>query len=753
MQRDYEEIVRDEYRCSLLCKSASDLTNSLPSTTSTTLQIPQTYLTYNSPDLLKDLVDTSQDIDCQSLVLPSMKSPSEKSVMLKLPLIKSSSTKSPLMSLGMSSHAPSGRLHHSCSLELEHDVNSVNDHRNCKKNCNDAFNSEQNTVKSCTDVKSSEDMICNSELMETHKKIIKKKRKCKETSVCVNSCDDVNACLESLNTRNDILDASSNDVTHNPKYVAPRRKKKELLDFIDFVDFIKSSPNVKEKQVDVTPLKEIITCISEEAQKSSSFDELSSLRLSVTNKSKRENKSDNISPFISSQPKTVLQRDNKFKFSNEQVNNFIANNEIENESLNSSTSSELIPIRVMRDIFNVLNLNIAEKSKSLGNKEISSNVSNGNSELNLKSTDGGKHKRKFDEIENVEKGDMEDIQTKEKRGKVRKSTRYSRKNNEVENTKINVTQKIQIYDKHDYENVPHDMNNGDFIYNLKGEDGIMRMKQGMNNEMECVIQEVVEAVTTKSTNKRTCKKFHNKIEKRKNDFVEKSKMRKLYNLNDNQYIDGENQIELNTTIKVLNCTDLPPTEIKPITKKIVEQKKRHDSMNAMDNKASKTLSKCKLGYKQLANEKSPVKFCRTPKNNDVLKPGATSAEISSTPRRSARVKKLFPVIKETTSNFTRRSTLEFMPQTPLKTPRKRGNIHFNKIKNSSIVCTRFHTSDVLEFQQIVEKLDKFFIEDEVKASTTHLVTMEVKRTINILRGIARGCWILKAEWVSFTDCM
>lgn len=48
---------------------------------------------------------------------------------------------------------------------------------------------------------------------------------------------------------------------------------------------------------------------------------------------------------------------------------------------------------------------------------------------------------------------------------------------------------------------------------------------------------------------------------------------------------------------------------------------------------------------------------------------------------------------------------------------------------------------------MVEKLGGFIIEDNVSEKTTHVVTQGPKRTVNLLKGIARGCWIVLQEWV------
>lgn len=57
-------------------------------------------------------------------------------------------------------------------------------------------------------------------------------------------------------------------------------------------------------------------------------------------------------------------------------------------------------------------------------------------------------------------------------------------------------------------------------------------------------------------------------------------------------------------------------------------------------------------------------------------------------------------------------------------------------------CRKQHT-----VSQVVKALGGFSIADRVCESTTHVVSGGQRRTLNILLGIARGCWILSFEWV------
>ena len=57
-------------------------------------------------------------------------------------------------------------------------------------------------------------------------------------------------------------------------------------------------------------------------------------------------------------------------------------------------------------------------------------------------------------------------------------------------------------------------------------------------------------------------------------------------------------------------------------------------------------------------------------------------------------------------------------------------------------CRKQHIVD-----EVVKSLGGFLIADRVCESTTHVVSGGHRRTLNILLGIARGCWILSFEWV------
>ncbi|MEQ2159739.1 BRCA1 associated RING domain 1, partial [Goodea atripinnis] len=65
----------------------------------------------------------------------------------------------------------------------------------------------------------------------------------------------------------------------------------------------------------------------------------------------------------------------------------------------------------------------------------------------------------------------------------------------------------------------------------------------------------------------------------------------------------------------------------------------------------------------------------------------------------------------------------------------------------TLVMTSMPTEKQQTVVQVVKALGGFSIVDRVCESTTHVVSGGHRRTLNILLGIARGCWILSFEWI------
>lgn len=73
-------------------------------------------------------------------------------------------------------------------------------------------------------------------------------------------------------------------------------------------------------------------------------------------------------------------------------------------------------------------------------------------------------------------------------------------------------------------------------------------------------------------------------------------------------------------------------------------------------------------------------------------------------------------------------------------------VHKTKV-GRTLVMTSMPTEKQNTVLQVVKALGGFTVVDEVCESTTHVVSGGDRRTLNILLGIARGCWILSFEWI------
>eukprot|EP00066_Takifugu_rubripes_P012438 XP_011601704.1 PREDICTED: microcephalin [Takifugu rubripes] len=70
-----------------------------------------------------------------------------------------------------------------------------------------------------------------------------------------------------------------------------------------------------------------------------------------------------------------------------------------------------------------------------------------------------------------------------------------------------------------------------------------------------------------------------------------------------------------------------------------------------------------------------------------------------------------------------------------------------KLPRRTLVMTSMPTEKQNIVMQVVTTLGGFSIVDRVCESTTHVVSCGQRRTVNILLGIARGCWIVSFEWI------
>eukprot|EP00096_Caligus_rogercresseyi_P011077 TRINITY_DN424_c0_g1_i4.p1 TRINITY_DN424_c0_g1~~TRINITY_DN424_c0_g1_i4.p1 ORF type:complete len:207 (+),score=77.45 TRINITY_DN424_c0_g1_i4:376-996(+) len=66
-----------------------------------------------------------------------------------------------------------------------------------------------------------------------------------------------------------------------------------------------------------------------------------------------------------------------------------------------------------------------------------------------------------------------------------------------------------------------------------------------------------------------------------------------------------------------------------------------------------------------------------------------------------------------------------------------------------IVCSSASNDDILILKQIIPQFG-FYLSKSVSSRTTHVICCSegsTRRTLNVLRGILRGCWIVSKEWM------
>ncbi|XP_018423099.1 PREDICTED: microcephalin [Nanorana parkeri] len=65
----------------------------------------------------------------------------------------------------------------------------------------------------------------------------------------------------------------------------------------------------------------------------------------------------------------------------------------------------------------------------------------------------------------------------------------------------------------------------------------------------------------------------------------------------------------------------------------------------------------------------------------------------------------------------------------------------------SLVMTSMSAEKQSTIIQVVKNLGGFIFSDSVCESTSHVVSGSARRTLNVILGIARGCWILSYDWI------
>ncbi|XP_065368282.1 microcephalin isoform X2 [Calliphora vicina] len=133
-----------------------------------------------------------------------------------------------------------------------------------------------------------------------------------------------------------------------------------------------------------------------------------------------------------------------------------------------------------------------------------------------------------------------------------------------------------------------------------------------------------------------------------------------------------------------------------------------------------------------------------PTTNVTLKDSTTST--SSTPsarkRRSTLDFEQIKNIKTKTINTTKESS-----SAASSTNSQNSQERIKAKKPAVLVYTNMHQQQIDVIREAVNKLGVFTLESSVTDTTTHLVSLEPRRTLNLLRALTRGLWILEYSWI------
>ncbi|XP_077667702.1 LOW QUALITY PROTEIN: microcephalin [Eretmochelys imbricata] len=136
-----------------------------------------------------------------------------------------------------------------------------------------------------------------------------------------------------------------------------------------------------------------------------------------------------------------------------------------------------------------------------------------------------------------------------------------------------------------------------------------------------------------------------------------------------------------------------------------------------------------------------------PKEHPLTFPDSANTEKSTGEKKEILLKKCSPSIENKTSvcEATDGSCEGFNEKSkPSGESKKTGRI---KKPTRTLVMTSMSSEKQCAIIQVVNKLGGFLFSDDVCETTTHVVTGSPRRTLNVMLGIARGCWIVCYEWV------
>ncbi|KAH8285393.1 hypothetical protein KR054_008505 [Drosophila jambulina] len=199
------------------------------------------------------------------------------------------------------------------------------------------------------------------------------------------------------------------------------------------------------------------------------------------------------------------------------------------------------------------------------------------------------------------------------------------------------------------------------------------------------------------------------------------------------------------------CHVLPEVEPKQVTETPTTEPKRRRLFNPNDEVV---ISPPKSSRKRLSISGSTGSIQKRRRSLAMIP--STTEKPSETPAPPIDANKVVTTLPEETEEaneefLTPTSSVEAIPggeevstptadATPSKPSKPRARIR-------TLVHTNMHQEQIQVIRKALRKLRGMRLDPTVTQRTTHLVSLEPRRTLNLLRGLMRGVWIVNYQWV------
>ncbi|XP_020800941.1 uncharacterized protein LOC110178232 [Drosophila serrata] len=199
------------------------------------------------------------------------------------------------------------------------------------------------------------------------------------------------------------------------------------------------------------------------------------------------------------------------------------------------------------------------------------------------------------------------------------------------------------------------------------------------------------------------------------------------------------------------CRVVPDVEPQPVTETPLTEPKRRRLFNPNDEVV---ISPPKSSRKRMSMSGSTGSVQKRRRSMAVIP--STTEITTETPAPNVAASDVITPLpeepEETNEEFlTPKSSMDALPgvedvstpsteATPSKSSKPRARIR-------TLVHTNMHQEQILVIRKALRKLRGMRLDPTVTQRTTHLVSLEPRRTLNLLRGLMRGVWIVNYQWV------